>query len=69
MTRTVSAVFEDGVLRPDSPIDLEPNKRYILTIQDELELDNGDVWDTLAKLAGTVDAPPDWASEHDHYAQ
>ena len=67
MSRTVSAIFEDGVLRPETPVDLEPNRRYILTIQDELAPDEGNVWDTLAKLAGSVDAPPDWSSEHDHY--
>ncbi|PSF37780.1 hypothetical protein C7H19_08875 [Aphanothece hegewaldii CCALA 016] len=26
-----------------------------------------DAWDILENLAGTVDAPPDWSSEHDHY--
>ena len=26
-----------------------------------------EVWDVLERLAGTVDAPPDWSSEHDHY--
>lgn len=24
-------------------------------------------WDVLDSLAGSVDAPPDWAEEHDHY--
>ena len=67
MIRTISAVFEDGVLRPESPLDLEPNKRYVLTIQDELETDTDDVWNTLVKLTGTIQAPSDWASEHDHY--
>ena len=67
MTKTVSAIFEDGVLRPESPVDLEPNKRYILAIQDEADSNAGDVWDTLAKLSGTIEAPADWAGEHDHY--
>ena len=67
MTKTVSAIFEDGVLRPESPVDLEPNKRYILTIQDEADSNDGDVWDTLARLSGSIEAPADWASEHDHY--
>ena len=25
------------------------------------------VWDILESLAGTIDAPADWAAEHDHY--
>lgn len=24
-------------------------------------------WALLAKMAGSVDMPPDWAEEHDHY--
>jgi len=24
-------------------------------------------WDLLETLTGTIEAPPDWASEHDHY--
>ena len=24
-------------------------------------------WDTLEELAGTMEAPEDWSSEHDHY--
>lgn len=26
-----------------------------------------DAWDVIESLIGTVEAPPDWASEHDHY--
>jgi transcriptional regulator with XRE-family HTH domain len=26
-----------------------------------------DAWDILENMAGTIDAPSDWASEHDHY--
>ena len=28
---------------------------------------NEDIWDTLADLTGVVEAPADWALEHDHY--
>ncbi len=28
---------------------------------------NEDIWDTLAGLTGVVEAPADWALEHDHY--
>ena len=24
-------------------------------------------WDVLESLVGSIDGPPDWASEHDHY--
>lgn len=67
MTHTVTAVFDGSVLRPDTPLDLEPNTRYILTIQPDAAASEGDAWDVLERFTGTVDAPPDWASEHDHY--
>jgi len=24
-------------------------------------------WDVLEPLIGTIDGPPDWSSQHDHY--
>jgi hypothetical protein len=30
-------------------------------------LPEGGVWDLLEHLAGKVEMPADWASEHDHY--
>ena len=68
MTKTLIAVFDGSVLRPDTPLDLEPNTRYIITIQTApTPTAEGDAWDTLETLTGTIEAPPDWASEHDHY--
>jgi hypothetical protein len=67
MNNKVTVVF-DGILRPDTPLSLTPNKRYSITIQEISELDViGDAWDVLEKMAATVEAPPDWSSEHDHY--
>ncbi len=32
------------------------------------KIDTGpDAWDVLDTLTGTVEAPEDWAAEHDHY--
>jgi hypothetical protein len=33
MSKTLTAVFDGDVLRPDSPLDLKPNTRYVITIQ------------------------------------
>jgi hypothetical protein len=66
--KTVTAVFDGRVLHLESPSDLEPDKRYLITIQSELPSDTeGDAWDILEALTGTLEAPDDWASEHDHY--
>jgi hypothetical protein len=68
MSKTVTALFDGRVLRFDAPLDLEPNTRYKITIEPETDVVPGaDAWDVLEHFAGSVDAPPDWASEHDHY--
>ena len=68
MTRTLTAVFDGEVLRPEGILDLKPNARYRVTVEDEVEMtEEQSAWDVLEQLAGTVDAPADWAAEHDHY--
>lgn len=70
MDRTVTVVFDEGVLKPDTPLDLEPNGRYRITIEpveSEKNLGVPDAWDILESLAGSVHAPSDWSAEHDHY--
>lgn len=34
-TKTVHAIFDDGVLRPIDPIDLDQNAHYLITIRKE----------------------------------
>ena len=68
MSKTLTAVFDGDVLRPDSPIGLEPNTRYVITIQAVVPtVASGDAWDVLEALTGTLEAPNDWSSEHEHY--
>ncbi|HMV87286.1 MAG TPA: hypothetical protein PKC13_24275 [Blastocatellia bacterium] len=67
-TRTVTAIFDGQVLCPDDLLDLEPNVRYVITIAPQPETaTRGDAWDVLEQMSGTIEAPPDWAAEHDHY--
>lgn len=67
-TKTLTAVFDGQFLRPDETLDLEPNTRYVITITPEPEHHaNGDAWDLLDQMTGTISAPSDWAAEHDHY--
>ena len=64
----ITVVFDGHVLRPESPLDLEPNMRYVVTIEpDSAQTGAKDAWDVLEHFAGTVDAPTDWSTEHDHY--
>ncbi|MBI4787749.1 MAG: hypothetical protein HY782_11955 [Chloroflexi bacterium] len=68
MTKTLTAVFDGHTLLPDSPLDLEPNTRYVITIREfAIPGAEGDAWDVLSTLTGVIDAPVDWAGEHDHY--
>lgn len=67
MDQPIIVTFDGQVLRPETPLDLEPNKRYVVTITPADEESDEDAWDVLDSLTGTVEAPPDWSVEHDHY--
>jgi hypothetical protein len=68
MVRTLTAIFDGEVLRPDEVLDFKPNARYRVTVESEESVAQGlNAWDLLEELAGTVEAPEDWATEHDHY--
>ena len=67
-TKTMTAIFDGEVLRPDEPVDLKPNARYLVTVTQEVqEVQAQSAWDILEELSGTVEGPEDWAAEHDHY--
>jgi len=46
---------------------LEPDAVGEPSEEEEQPLPEGGVWDLLKHVAGTVEMPADWASEHDHY--
>jgi hypothetical protein len=37
MTKSLRALFDGKVLRPEGPVDLEPNRRYLVTIERQIE--------------------------------
>ena len=37
MSKTLRAIFDGEVLRPEEPADLKPNTRYLVTIEREAE--------------------------------
>ena len=67
MSQTITAVFDGQVFRPETPVELQPNQRYVIIIEPESDVDSEDGWDEIAALAGTVEAPADWSAEHDYY--
>jgi hypothetical protein len=66
-TKTLHAIFDGNVLRPEELVDLEPNVRYLVTIEKKEEKGQQSLWDTLKKFSGKVEGPEDWSKEHDHY--
>ena len=68
MNKTLTVVFDGQVLQPESPVELIPGERYRVTIEPvDVEGQSHDAWDVLEMVAGTVEAPADWAVQHDHY--
>jgi hypothetical protein len=68
MYKTLTATFDGQALWPEAPFDLQPNVRYVVMVEPVLSNDGeGDAWDLLETLAGTLEAPSDWAAEHNHY--
>jgi hypothetical protein len=53
----------------DLPDDLQQQVlKFVVTLrQEHLQFSDNNAWDILASLTGTVEAPADWSSEHDHY--
>ncbi len=75
LDRLISVVFDGEAFRPEMPIDLAPNTRYLIVIRSALSVEEirveddtpGDVYDLLESMVGTYDGPEDWSAEHDHY--
>ncbi|MDI6751496.1 MAG: hypothetical protein QME07_01365 [bacterium] len=67
MTKTLHAVFDGKVLRPEETVDLEPDTSYIVTVNKKDSLESQNLWSVLSDLAGKVEGPSDWSEEHDHY--
>jgi hypothetical protein len=68
MGKTIRVVYDGESLRPLDPLELEVDRSYLVRIEEVPRVPGaGDAWAALRALAGTVDAPADWAAEHDHY--
>lgn len=67
MTRTMTAIFDGEVLRPDEPVDLEPNTKVRITIQtSEAEpAKTLSFLDTAASL--NLEGPADWSERFEDY--
>jgi AF2212-like len=69
MTKTLRAVFDGQVLRPIEPANLEPNKEYVVTVEEGQPGTNGLPYplSTIRALATDMGVT-DLSTRHDHYA-
>ena len=68
-TKTLHAVFDGKVLRPEESVDLEMGTRYVLSIESKQEINDDIEKDPafdLSSLAVKTNIS-DLATEHDHY--
>ena len=72
MGKTVRAVFDGEVLRPEEPLNLKPNTRYTVTIEpEEPETTQGDNEEyplTAIRKLATDMGVTDLSDRHDWYA-
>jgi predicted DNA-binding antitoxin AbrB/MazE fold protein len=69
MKRTVEAIFDGEVLRPDEPLDLETNTRVRITV--EKKIANEPTGRSFLRTAKSInlDGPSDWSERiSDHQA-
>ncbi|HVR98943.1 MAG TPA: antitoxin family protein [Thermoanaerobaculia bacterium] len=61
MTKTLEAVFDGEVLRPEEPLELDPNTRVRVTIEMTTapEVQGGSFLRTARSL--DLEGPPDWS--------
>jgi predicted DNA-binding antitoxin AbrB/MazE fold protein len=71
MTTAVDAIYEEGVFKPEKPVDLKDKTKVRLVIEPAPEPgDDGDPtgWKTAMELKGCIKGgPPDLAANHDKY--
>lgn len=66
-TRTLHARFDGKVLKPEEPVNLKQDVRYLITVESEEPTGKQSLWDVLDEFTGKVEGPKDWSEEHDHY--
>ena len=71
MTTAVTAIYENGVFKPERPVDLKDKTKVHLLIETTTTVsDDQDPtgWKTAMELRGCIKgAPPDAAENHDKY--
>ena len=67
---TVKAIYENGVFKPQEPVDLDEHTEVEVLIPERVAaaVDDPTGWKAAEALIGFIDdAPADMAENHDHY--
>lgn len=72
MTRSVAVIYDGNVFRPVEPVDLPPNTRGRVTIDDQEGQEPPSAAPPrsvrrILERARALDLPADLAAQHDHY--
>jgi len=67
MSRTIEAVFDGEVLRPQEPLELQPNTKVRITIEESTttKLNPKSFLQTARSL--NLEGPPDWSERIEEY--
>ena len=67
MVQILEAVFDGTVLRPDEPIELEPNTRVRLVLETMPQATQEPASFLRTARSLQLDGPPDWSNNLDSY--
>lgn len=67
MTRTIEAVFDGKVLRPEEPLDLQPNTRVRITIETSTEAETKPHSFLRTARSLKLEGPSDWSARIEEY--
>lgn len=67
MTKTVEAIFDGEVLRLEEPLDLEPNTRVRVTVEEKVATETKGRSFLRTARSLKLDGPPDWSERIDDY--
>ncbi len=67
MTKTVEALFDGKVLRPDEPLELQPNTRVRITIESSVASGTKRLSFLRTARSLKLDGPSNWSERIDDY--
>jgi len=67
MSRIIDATFDGSVFHPTQPVDLKPNTRVRIIVEEEPEVGSGQTSFLQTASMLKLDGPPDWSKNIDLY--